>query len=167
MKISVPLENGLLPDKYGKHATEKLDDKPIVSFPISIEDGPAHTKTFALLLIDWDAIPVGGFAWIHWTAANIPGDTKEIPEDNSRKLIVPMIQGANSTAGGLVGNTNPASAWRYNGPQPPDATHDYHLHVYALDSSLDLKDGFWLNEMQKQMNGHVLEEAVVSLPSRN
>ena len=167
MKISVPLENGLLPDKYGKYAKEKLDDKPIISFPITISDAPANTKTFALLLIDWDAIPVGGFAWIHWVAANIDGKVTEIPEDNSRTLKVPMVQGRNSTAGAIVGNQNPDSAWRYNGPQPPDAVHDYQFNVYALDSTLDLSDGFWLNELQKKMAGHVIDTATIAIPSRN
>ncbi|GAY73413.1 YbhB/YbcL family Raf kinase inhibitor-like protein [Lentilactobacillus kosonis] len=167
MKISVPLENGLLPDKYGKYATEQLDDTPIISFPISIQDAPISAKTFALLLIDWDAVPVSGFAWIHWVAANIDGNVTQIPENNSQSLVVPMIQGRNSTAGSIVGNQNPDTAWRYNGPQPPDAIHNYQLHVYALDSVLDLSDGFWLNELQSKMANHIIEESMVNVPSRN
>jgi Phospholipid-binding protein len=30
----------------------------------------------------------------------------------------------------------------YNGPNPPDQTHDYVLKVFALDDKLDLENGF-------------------------
>ncbi len=169
MQIKVPLTNGLLPDKYGKYAdaTDMLNDRPMVSFPIQITDVPEGAQSLALTLVDWDAIPVSGFPWIHWTAANISPDILEIPEDNSRNQKVPMIQGRNSTAGGMVGNTDPATAWRYNGPYPPDKVHNYHLSVFALDKQLPLSDGFWLNELQDAMRGHILATAEFTIPSRN
>lgn len=42
MQVSVPLENGLLADEYGKYAPASaiLADHPIKSFPISISDAP-------------------------------------------------------------------------------------------------------------------------------
>ena len=42
MKISVPLQNGWLPDRYTKHAndSDKIDGRPYVSFPINIEEVP-------------------------------------------------------------------------------------------------------------------------------
>lgn len=109
MKVQVPLTKGLLADKYNQYASPDniIDDKPIVSFPIQITDVPKEAKSLALTLIDWDAIPVGGFAWIHWTAANISPDVTEIPANNSQTLKVPMVQGRNSTAGGLIGNQDP------------------------------------------------------------
>mgnify|MGYP001491939571 CR=1 FL=1 len=168
MRISVPLVNGLLPDKYGKYsaASDMVDGKPLRSFPIKIEDAPSATKSFALIFIDYDAVPVGGFMWIHWLAANIPANTTEIPENNSQELKIPMVQGKNSTAGPLVGNRNPVSNQHYNGPQPPDKTHDYELKFYALDSKLDIDDGFWLNELRRKIAGHILDEQRVIIPSR-
>lgn len=100
MKVNVPLDHGFLPDKYAKKAAPEfqLKDHPIVSFPIDIQDAPAGTQTFALTLVDFDAIPVCGFAWIHWTAANIPVELNHLPENASRELH-DFIQGNNSAAG--------------------------------------------------------------------
>ncbi|PWX29049.1 YbhB/YbcL family Raf kinase inhibitor-like protein, partial [Clostridium perfringens] len=41
---------------------------------------------------------------------------------------------------------------------PPDKPHTYELHVFALDTLLDLKSGFNMNELYSKMNGHILEE---------
>ena len=41
---------------------------------------------------------------------------------------------------------------------PPDKPHIYELHVYALDKLLDLKRGFLLNELYREMDGHILAE---------
>lgn len=168
MDIQVPLTKGLLADKYSKYAAKNdmLDGKPIVSFPIQISNVPKDAQSLALTVLDWDAVPVSGFPWIHWIAANIAPDVTEIPENNSQQLRVPMIQGRNSTAGGLVGNTNQTTAWHYNGPNPPDKVHNYHLSVFALDTQLPLKDGFWLNELQDAMRGHILETAEFIIPSK-
>ena len=75
MKVSVTLDDqGLLPDKYAKFAPAeyRLEDNPVVNFPIAVSDVPAGTETLAIAFIDYDAIPVGGFPWIHWTVANLP-----------------------------------------------------------------------------------------------
>ena len=45
---------------------------------------------------------------------------------------------------------------------PPDADHAYDLDVYALDCTLDLQPGFYLNEMIHAMRGHVLTHARVT-----
>ncbi|MEG1331827.1 MAG: YbhB/YbcL family Raf kinase inhibitor-like protein, partial [Eubacterium sp.] len=36
--------------------------------------------------------------------------------------------------------------------------HLYELHVYALDSLLDLKNGFLFNELHRKMDGHILAQ---------
>lgn len=41
---------------------------------------------------------------------------------------------------------------------PPDKPHLYELHVFALDKLLDLQNGFLLNELYHEMEGHVLEK---------
>ena len=38
--------------------------------------------------------------------------------------------------------------------------------MYALDCKLDLVEGFYLNELRRAMEGHVLARASVELPSR-
>lgn len=168
MQLSVPLENGYLADKFGKYATgENLyHGMPKRSFPITILDAPQATKTFALWLIDWDAVPVGGLPWIHWNAANIPGDVTLIPEDASRSGVVAMTQGHNAHGGALAHSDDPIIANGYVGPQPPNADHDYTLTIFALDTRLDLEPGFWLNEARHAMAGHIIAQASLELPSR-
>ena len=63
MRIFVGLDNGLLPDRFGKHAPEayQLDGHPVRSFPIEIADVPEGARTLALTFLDYDAVPVGGF----------------------------------------------------------------------------------------------------------
>lgn len=169
MQIHVALENGLLADKFGKYAPEqdRLEGFPVRSFPIEIEGVPQGAQSLAIAFIDYDAIPVGGFCWIHWTACDVPPDTTVIPEDASRTGAVPMVQGRNSNWSPMAhGSANSHVHSRYCGPQPPDATHAYTLNVYALDCELDLPEGFYLNELRRAMRGHVLDHASVELPSR-
>ena len=169
MKISVPLENGLLPDRFGKFAPEdcKLDGHPNVSFPITIEDVPAKAKSIALEFVDYDAIPVGGFCWIHWLACNIAPDTTQIPENASAEEFISMIQGSNSAWSPMIGGSHdPQRTQRYTGPYPPDKTHYYTLKVYALDTMLDLEPGYYMNEFRKDIKGHVIERAELEIPSR-
>ena len=45
----------------------------------------------------------------------------------------------------------------YGGMAPPDAPHIYEIHVYALDKELDLKNGFPMNQLYRQMDGHILD----------
>lgn len=168
MQLSVPLENGYLADKYGKYASgaDVVAGYPKTSFPITIEDAPAGTQSFALWLIDFDAVPVSGFPWIHWVAANIPGDTVLIPENASRSGVLPMIQGNNSAAGHMVNNQDTAINQGYIGPQPPNGDHAYTLTVFALDATLPLQNGFWLNDSRHAMAGHILAQAHLDLLSR-
>ncbi|KRO18907.1 Phospholipid-binding protein [Lacticaseibacillus saniviri JCM 17471 = DSM 24301] len=157
-----------LDDRYGKYAigADLHAGYPVTSFPISISNVPDDTVTFALWLVDYDAIPVSGFTWIHWNVADIPATVTEIPEDASRSGIVPMVQGNNSNAGSLVHETDPAITQHYVGPQPPNGDHSYTLTVFALDTKLNLKPGFWLNEARHAMAGHILAQTSVELRSR-
>lgn len=91
MKISIPEENGFLPEKYAKHSDVKINGKPVVSFPITVEDVPENAETLAVVFVDFDSIPVCGFAWIHWTAANIPANVSEIPENASQDGALGMV----------------------------------------------------------------------------
>ena len=44
---------------------------------------------------------------------------------------------------------------------PPDGPHIYELTIYALDCFLELSNGFYMNEMFRKMDGHVLESATI------
>ncbi len=55
---------------------------------------------------------------------------------------------------------------RYTGPQPPDSNHDYLLEVWALDNLPNVSEGFFMNELIREMRGHVLAKAEAWLPAR-
>ena len=171
MQIDVTLDSkGYLPDRFAKYSSELYKGVPTCSFPFSVSGLPTGTHTLALSFVDFDSIPVCGFAWIHWIAANIAvpagSATLSLEADASSVGTFGMVQGKNSSASPLSGETDPLVTCRYNGPQPPDKDHVYTLHVYALDSRLDLAEGFWLNELLRQMEGHVIASARTSLPAR-
>jgi Raf kinase inhibitor-like YbhB/YbcL family protein len=169
MQIHVPLgENGYLPDRFGKHAddSEKLNGHAVRSLPIEIKDVPDGAKSLALTLIDYDAVQVSRFAWIHWLAANVSPETSLIPENASADLSIEMVQGANSYGSFFVGETDRRIINRYAGPAPPDKDHDYTLTVYALDNRLDLADGYLLNNFYRAIRGHVLDTAELDVKYR-
>lgn len=166
MKISVPLENGFLPEKYSKYSEIKIGGNPVVSFPIDIDGVPENAASLALVFVDFDSVPVCGFVWIHWTAANIPADIKRIPENASRSGEFGMVEGANSRASLFVGEKDGRITRGYIGPTPPDKDHKYKLTVYALDCELELNDGFFLNELLEKMEGHILDKTAVTIPAR-
>ena len=169
MRINVKLENGLLPDRFGKHArpADRREGFPVRSFPIEIADVPDGAQSLALTFIDFDAVPVGGFVWIHWLACDFAPDIRLIPENASASGSLACTQGRNSNWSPMAhGSTDPRVFARYCGPQPPDKTHEYTLTVYALDCTLGLSEGYYLNEFRRAIKGHVLAEATVELPSR-
>ena len=111
----------------------------------------------ALSLDDPDAIPVCGFCWIHWTLCNLT--ETEVAEDISIHN-PPFIQGCTSQHSVASPETREEASF-YGGMAPPDAVHEYGLTVYALDCTLDLQPGFYLNELYRAMRGHILDQATV------
>ncbi|MFT4185765.1 MAG: YbhB/YbcL family Raf kinase inhibitor-like protein [Micrococcaceae bacterium] len=164
MKITTKFENNVLPTDYAIGAGEKdsVRGNPVRSFPFTLEDVPEGTNTLAITFIDYDAVPVCAFPWIHWLAVNIPGDFTEIPDDYSRED-KEHVKGKSSLASGLLDEDNSDIDTLYVGPMPPDKDHDYTLTVYALDAELDLKEGFYLNEFFKAAKDHTLDKATTTL----
>ncbi len=109
--------------------------------PLIISGVPKNTASLALVIDDPDA-PVG--IWDHWILWNIPPETKEI----NSELKVP--HGKNSW-----GKLN------YGGPCPPDKEHTYQFKIYALDIKLDLPEGSTKAQLEKAMNGHIIEQALL------
>ena len=156
MKISLPTENGFLPDKYGKYApaANRKYDHAICSFPITIEEVPEGTQTLALTFIDYDSTPVCGFTWIHWLMCEIDPNIGVIPEDASQNPQPEWRQGFNSCFSNMEEIDNDLTvAQAYIGPRPPDADHTYTLRVYALDNHLDLAEGYFYNQLHWAMKG--------------
>lgn len=169
MKIKVDFNKNELPKKYSKYANKKemLNGNPIVSFPFKIVDIPTEAKYLSFTLIDYDAIPVCGFSWIHWTVANIDASFSNIPENYSQDDKYKKTQGTNSFASVLVNESNPKIIHRYVGPTPPDKDHNYTLTVYALNDVIDIDEGFYLNDLYSKMEEKIIEQASINIIGKN
>jgi len=146
MKITSPVfkNNAQIPSKY-------TCDGENINPPLEISEVPEGAKSLVLIVDDPDA--TRGFTWLHWTLWNIKPDTKEISENS-------IPQGA------IEGKTDfGKSGW--GGPCPPSGSHRYFFKLFALNAVLDLSDSASLDEIQKAMEGHILEKAeLIGLYSR-
>ncbi len=158
MKVtSSGIINGIIQPQYGARGTQFNENNiPTYSLPFQVENAPKETVSFAIVLEDKDAYPVtGGFVWIHWLAANI---TRLEIKDNESQTATDFVQGRNSWTSIQGGEQSATLSSYYGGMTPPDKPHLYELHVYALDKMLDVKQGFLLNELYREMDGHILEQ---------
>lgn len=163
---STGIRDGVIDDKYGKHGQAFNENgMPTYSLPFQIENAPKDSVSYALVLEDKDAFPVsGGFSWIHWTAANI---TRTELAENESQTATDFVQGVNSWISIQGGQQSRELSSFYGGMAPPDAPHTYELHVYALDKMLDLENGFNMNELYAQMDGHILDQYTLKGVYRN
>ncbi len=145
--ISSAIKNGVIDDKYGKFGEDFIGDMPSYSMPFEILDAPEQTKSFVIILDDADAIEVCGFVWIHWLVANLTQNS--LPENSSQNNN-DYLQGQNSWGANV-----------YGGMAPPNSTHVYKTRVFALDTLLELQDGFDINELEKAMSNHIIASCEV------
>ncbi|MFD1417978.1 YbhB/YbcL family Raf kinase inhibitor-like protein [Companilactobacillus keshanensis] len=161
MKVTVILDkNGYLPAAYTSLANEGHDGQPVISFPIELKDIPKEAVSLAITLIDYDAVPLTGFPFIHWIATNIPAMTK-IPADFSRNFTGP--QGQNSWVSRFYGLEDDYFTNHYAGPNPPDKPHKYTLTVFALSQNLQLDNGFFYNNLHEKLTSNVLSKSEIQI----
>lgn len=134
MKIKSPNfeHNGSIPKKF---TCQEADVNPTLMF----EGIPGGTKSLALIVDDPDA-PMG--TWVHWVVFDISVIPK-IDEDS-----IPGKQGINDFR-----------KRDYGGPCPPSGRHRYFFKIYALDKELNLKEGISKKELEKAIQGHILDKA--------
>lgn len=117
--------------------------------PLAWRDVPVGTKSLALILDDPDA-PNGTYT--HWVVFNIPGDADKLPELVPTPGQMPM---------GIRRGKNSAGTVEYSGPCPPEGStpHHYHFHLYALDTTLSVPDGASRQDVERAMQGHILDQS--------
>lgn len=145
MKIESPSfkNNDTIPSKY-------TCDGEDINPPLKIAGVPKNTVSLVLIVEDPDA---PGKTWVHWTVWNIDPKTTEIAENS---VPVGAIQGI--TDFGFAG---------YGGPCPPSGTHRYFFKLYAIDSLINLSSSATAKDIQKAIEGHILDSAeLVGLYSR-
>ena len=107
-----------------------------------VSDMPEGTEYLALIMDDPDAMGAVGKVWVHWVVWNIwPVSNTGVVDYNKAS--------EGMTDFGEVG---------YGGPAPPDKRHTYVFKLYALDSKLELPDGSTKADVEKAMEGHIIEQ---------
>jgi Raf kinase inhibitor-like YbhB/YbcL family protein len=133
---------GAIPSKY---TCEDLDLSP----PLAWSGAPPGTKTFALIVDDPDAPDPAKpqRVYVHWVLYNIPATTIALPENASKKGLPK----------GAVQGKNDWGKAEYGGPCPPIGRHRYFFKLYALDTELTGLSSPTKGDLERAMNGHVLE----------
>lgn len=90
---------------------------------------------------------------LHWTAFNIPGSAKGLPEGLGKG---DLPDGTRNGPGILARRGTPG----YFGPGAgPGPNHHYVFEFYALDTKLDLPANTTREDLLKAMDGHVIGKA--------
>ena len=131
---------GEIPKKYGYKNYN-------VNPPIKIRGVPSDASSLALIMDDPDAMKAVGKVWVHWVIWNIDPTISEISEGS---LPSGSIEG--KTDFGEIG---------YGGPAPPDKRHTYIFKLFALKRKLDLKKGSTKAQLEEEMNGQILDQAIL------
>ena len=126
-------EGGEIPKNCGyKHGNKQPQ--------IQLQFNPSTSAAaFALIMDDPDAMGAVGKVWVHW-----------IYWDGMKE--------GKYTGRGAEGKTDFGEIG-YGGPAPPDKRHTYIFKAYALDTVLDLKEGYSKQELEDAMKGHIIAEA--------
>lgn len=107
-----------------------------------------NATSLAVIVEDPDA-PSGTFT--HWLIWNIP-PVETIPKAIAKNATIrepfSAVQGINDF--GEIGYAGPCP--------PPGKPHRYFFRVFGLDSMLDLPAGSSVNDLEKAMQGHVLQK---------
>ncbi len=114
--------------------------------PVQFHDVPKGTKSLVLILEDPD-VPESirpEKNWVHWVVYEIPHNADGIEEHSAP----PGTHGR---------GTNGRTA--YMGPCPPDRRHRYFFYLYAIDFMPDWPKGMTKEEVEKKIEGHILEKA--------
>lgn len=136
---------GYMPEKYvGSNPNGNCKGQN-VSLPLSWDNVPANTKSFAITMVDPAAR--AGLGFVHWVVYDIPGDKKGLKEGEANS----------DTAFGPGKNGAGAGGWRGPCPPPTDYPHPYTITLIATDIAPGtLKAGMNRDELSAALQGHAL-----------
>jgi Raf kinase inhibitor-like YbhB/YbcL family protein len=121
-----------------EHTCDGKNESP----PLQWANVPDGARTLAVIVHDPDS-PSGDF--VHWLGWNLD------PEGGGIEEGVPApVQGMNGF--GRLGYLGPC-------PPPGDGSHRYYFRLYAIDTDLELEPGAAREQLENEMEGHVLTEA--------
>ena len=134
--------NGPIPRQY----TCQGDD---VSVPLAWSGIPEGAKSLVLIVDDPDAPDPAApkRTWVHWVLYNLPATAGGLRQ---------AIKSAELPAGAVEGKNDWGRAG-YGGPCPPIGRHRYFHKLFALDTLLPDLGQPTKAELEKAIQGHVLE----------
>lgn len=129
-----------------KHTCEGADVSP----PLEWSGVPPSAKSLALIVDDPDAPDPKAprMTYVHWVLYGIPTTAKGLAEGAAKGGL---------PAGTLEG-TNDWKRTGYGGPCPPVGRHRYFHKLYALDTTLPDLGRPTKAQLEKAMEGHILEK---------
>ena len=133
-------EGDKLPEKHGYMGEN-------VSPGLEISNVPEETSSLALVFADPDAEKMAGKTWIHWTVWNIDPGKETIEE-------------------GEIPGTEGITDFRkkgYNGPNPPDGTHNLEFRLYALKDKLELEEEASYEELREEIERKEVEKSTLNI----
>jgi hypothetical protein len=142
-----------------KHSGRGENKSPAFEFHWNIANEPTAPpealKTYAVIFHDVENSANKTTAdTLHWTAFNIPGTAKGLPEGIGTGA---LADGTTNGPGILAMRGGPSG---YFGPGAPvGPIHHYVFEFYALDTKLDLPANTTREELLKAMDGHVIGKA--------
>ena len=160
----IRMDSPVMPASYDYYSmdhqlpVETTCDGTDLSPQLSWTSAPEGTVSYAIYVHDVNAGASGYDTWNHWLVANIPADTTTYSHT--------LASGYNAQSAAPDGGVNGLNDWGetgYRGPCPPAGSgeHTYYFKVYALDTTLNLSDGFSYSEFEAASSNHVLQEASV------
>jgi len=112
---------GYMPEKYVGNNPNGNCKGQNVSPPLSWDNVPANTKSFAITMVD--PVARAGQGFIHWVAYDIPADKKGLKEGEANSE---TAFGTGKNGAGRVGWAGPC-------PNPADYPHPYTITLVATD----------------------------------
>lgn len=128
-----------------KHTCEGDDVSP----PLAWSGVPQGAKSLVLIVDDPDAPDPRApkRTWVHWVVFNIPSTASGLPE----------AVGKEASPAGATQGLNDWGRANYGGPCPPVGRHRYFHKLYALDGMLEGLGAAKKADVERAMQGHVLE----------
>lgn len=118
-----------------------------VAPPLELHEVPTGAGSLALIVDDPDG--PRDEPWVHWLLWDLPVEVTSLAERH------PTDPGYGTEG------TNDFKDVGYGGPCPPPGhgSHRYRFHAYALDQQLKVPQGAPRAELEKAMQGRILDEA--------
>ncbi len=116
-----------------------------ISLPLSWDNVPANTKSFAITMVD--PVARAGQGFVHWVAYDIPAEKKGLKEGEANS---DSTFGAGKNGAGAAG-------WRGPCPNPADYPHPYTITLVATDIAPGtLQAGMNRDQLVAALQGHAL-----------